>query len=202
LCNAGRHESTDLFEAGLLQHPQSWRRIIHPRHVRHAQVTTMTNKTPRGVVGFVEAQWPQDPALHELTRAAQNPSSMTSASALAATVVSDFMASLAPISAAATLMGFGVQASLDGIAEVQYPKRSTGIPAHDVGWIAEGNPIPTRQFSVNTVTLGPSRKLGLVATLTRELAVTISACFSNGRQPTIPASPTPRPTGCVTCWIL
>jgi hypothetical protein len=112
-----------------------------------------------------------------LTRAAVAPA-MTSDAGWAGTTVNtalaDFFSSLRPISAAARLIEAGARIPFDDVNSILVPRRTT-LPASDVAWVAEGNPIPAKRFSLTTVTIGPVKKLASIVILTRDLAARSAA---------------------------
>jgi hypothetical protein len=127
--------------------------------------------TQRGAVRISEELWQHDETTH-LVRAATAPAdSVTSgwASQLGPNLVGSFVASLQPMSATARLIAAGMQASLDGIASVALPRRQGGGKAvGTIPWIAEGAPTPLRQIALETVQLGPMRRLAAIVAVTRE----------------------------------
>src|SRR5262249_23041651 len=61
--------------------------------------------------------------------------------------------------------------SLSGLNAVTFPRRaSSTVAPGDTPWVAEGAVIPAAQLAMETVTLGPQRKLARVIAMTRELA--------------------------------
>jgi hypothetical protein len=102
------------------------------------------------------------------TRSATVPAS-TTGSALAPTVVSDFVASLVPLSAGARLIEAAPRVSLDGAGSLLFPRRSGAISATAVPWVTEGDPAPVLQFVLEAVPLDSAKKLVAVCVLTREL---------------------------------
>lgn len=127
--------------------------------------------THRGGAAGVAAQlWPDShKAAAMLLRGAVSPTDTTSAAAMALSAVGDFIASLAPLSAASRLIAAGVSASLEGIATTKFPKRVGGKAAADVAWVREGNAIPVRTYALDDVELGPARKLASISVVTREV---------------------------------
>jgi hypothetical protein len=106
------------------------------------------------------------------TRAATGPATTTGsgwAAPLAPTVVSDFMASLVPLSAGARLLEAAPRVSLDGVGALLFPRRSGAISATAVPWVVEGDPAPVLQFVLEAATLGPAGKLIAIVVMTREL---------------------------------
>lgn len=123
-----------------------------------------------GPAGIAKRMWGDGSVVDAICRGAVVPTSTSTASALAGSAVADFVASLQPVSAAAKLIAAAPRVSLDGVASITIPARSGAIPADDVLWIEEGNPIPVAQASLtNAATLTP-KKLAVQAVLTRELA--------------------------------
>jgi hypothetical protein len=138
-----------------------------------AGVWAALDKGQTGAVRIAEKTWPGDKATAAVLKASTAPADSTTttwAKELSPTLTGDFVASLQPMSAAARLINAGIRLSLTGMYELNIPKRSTAKAASDVAWLAEGGPIPVKQYSLNTVTLGPTHKLPLMVDLTRELA--------------------------------
>jgi hypothetical protein len=92
-------------------------------------------------------------------------------------VVGDFIASLAPQSAAARLIVAGIKVSLDRANSILFPRRVGGKPATDVPWISQGAPIPALQRALESVQLGPANKIGAIFGMTREQLL-----YSSGLQ--------------------
>jgi hypothetical protein len=142
---------------------------------------TMSPGSEESLADIARDRWPDDTTtVRLLTRGATSPASRTGgwASAVAPNLVSDFVASLSPISAAARLMGAGMSIDLSGMNSINVPRRQNGAkPATSVPWIAEGAPIPVKQYTLNAATLGPAYKLASISALTREAVV-----HSSGQQ--------------------
>jgi hypothetical protein len=106
-------------------------------------------------------------------RAVTSPATTTTstwADSLAQAVVGDFIGSLAPLSAAASVFAAATRVSLVGIASISFPQRLGTIAANLVPWVAEGAPIPAAQLQTSrTVQLGPSCKFAILTVMTREL---------------------------------
>jgi hypothetical protein len=102
------------------------------------------------------------------TRAATTPTTTTSAAALAPMMVSDLIASIATLSAAAKLISLGTQVNLTGIGSMRAPGRVTNA-ANAGTWIEEGLPIPMRAMLVTGAILVP-KKLAVLTSYTRESA--------------------------------
>jgi hypothetical protein len=130
----------------------------------------------RSAESFARELWSDDnntPKL--LTRSAVNPAARGTvgwAASLAADVTTDFVASLSPVSAFARLCAAGMKVNLAGLDSVKVPRRQNAAkPAIDVPWIAEGYPIPVKSYVLDAVTVGPARKLAMMAVLSRESVV-------------------------------
>lgn len=90
------------------------------------------------------------------------------AGVLAQQALGDFIASLAPQSAAARLISAAPTVTLNGIQKIAFPRRQ-GIPATDVAWVGEGEPIPARRLTLTKSELGPARKMACIVVLSREV---------------------------------
>lgn len=135
-----------------------------------ASVKAAIDPEMRGAEAVARKLWPHDPGPPLLLRAAVSPTSTTTAAALALDSATDFVGSLQPMSAAARLINLGMRVSLSGINSLSIPRRQGGKAATDVAWIAQGSPIPVKQYALDNVALGPTCKLALEVGLTRELA--------------------------------
>jgi hypothetical protein len=144
-------------------------RGIHVERAIIAAAKAAVDATKTGPENTAKKLWPNDPVTPLLLRAATSPTSTTSASALAINTALDFVSALAPLSAAARLIDAGMRVSLAGRNSVSFPRRVGGKAASNVAWIAQGSPIPVKQFALDASTLGPTCKLALLVGLTREL---------------------------------
>lgn len=115
--------------------------------------------------------FPQDHLCKSVLTRAAAPVATTTDAGFAAEVaqrlVVNFLASLAPLSAAASLIAAGVRLPLGRAVEIKIPVR-TGAPSTTVAWIGEGDPIPVRSYAINDNCVLAPRKFGLIAGLTRE----------------------------------
>jgi hypothetical protein len=90
------------------------------------------------------------------------------AAELAATAVADLVASIAPVSAGAALIGLGLQVPFDSAAAVRVPGRV--VQASDAGgWTGEGLPLRVRRMDLSGPTLALCQ-LGAIVVFTNELA--------------------------------
>jgi hypothetical protein len=130
-----------------------------------------------GAERIAKKLWPADTDTQMVLRAAVNPSDTANAASLSINTAGDFVASLVPSSAAARLIDAGLRLSLSGINTLSIPRRQGHKPASDIKWVSLGSPIPVKQYTLDSVTLGPTCKLPIMVGLSRELAT-----FANGDE--------------------
>jgi hypothetical protein len=94
------------------------------------------------------------------------------ASDLMAKSVAAWLGSLAPASAAAELVRRGVTLPIPPGGSISVPGRL--VPPTSAPFVAEGSPIPARAYSLAAALLLP-KKIGIIAVLTRELAMSSAA---------------------------
>jgi hypothetical protein len=114
--------------------------------------------------------FPGDEVTLHLVRAATPGATTTAAgwaAELAATAVGDFLASLAPESAAARLMAAGATVPFDGHHVLSFPGRSGAVGT--APFVGEGGAMPVVQRNLTGVTISP-KKMALISAFTRELA--------------------------------
>lgn len=119
-------------------------------------------------------------AIHSVVKAAVSPASTPVSSwagVLSGSIVADFVAGLAPTSAAAKLISSGLRVSLDGVGVLNIPHRTQNIAAIDTQWIGELSAFPVKAFSLTSSAIGPTRKLISSVVVSRELAES-----SNGEE--------------------
>ena len=150
--------------------PSDRPRGIHFERAIDAAIRASLDLTKIGAAAIAKKLWPTDQVTPLLLRSAVSPTTTTSASALAIDTAIDFIGSLAPLSAAARLINAGMRVSLSGINSVTIPRRQGGKAANNVAWIAQGSPIPIKQYVLDEATLGPTCKLALLCGMTNELA--------------------------------
>jgi hypothetical protein len=112
-----------------------------------------------------------DPPVQLLLRSASAPATSSTtgwAAELAATAVADIIASIAPVSAAAALIGLGLQVPFDRDAAVRVPGR-VALAADAGGWTGEGLPLRVRRMDLSGPTLAPCQ-LGVIVVFSNELA--------------------------------
>jgi hypothetical protein len=108
-----------------------------------------------------------------VTRATVSPATTTTtgwAAELGRQMVSDVLQALTSLSAAANLIGAGVQVSLDGIASLRVPGRQVNPASPGAVWVAEGSPAPVRAQSVFAGPTLTPHKLLSITTFTGEQA--------------------------------
>lgn len=84
-------------------------------------------------------------------------------------IVGDYLSTLAPLSAAAQIIGMGLQINMGTAASMTLPAREGG-PSTTVGWFGELEPIAVRQYQLNNDCVLTPKKFGLIVVITRELA--------------------------------
>jgi hypothetical protein len=124
--------------------------------------------------------WPDDGGVTGLVlRGTSAPADRTTsgwASTVAHNVVGDFIGSLAPLSAGANLLNAAPRVSLEGVNQINFPRRLNPLNATDVAWIGELGPMPIPVMQIGSgSTLGPSRKLCAAVVFTREVAESSAA---------------------------
>jgi hypothetical protein len=146
---------------------------VYLKRAVYAAAIHAANPYESSPAAIAAAHWPGDSVTPVILKATSAPATTTDsawASSLAQAVVGDFIASLAPISAAAGVLNAAMRVSLAGVASISFPQRSGAITAAPVAWVAEGAPIPAAQLTTSrNVTLGPACKLAILTVMTREL---------------------------------
>jgi hypothetical protein len=84
------------------------------------------------------------------------------------TALGGYMASIAPLSAAARLIGLGAQVQLASYESISFPSSAT-VPS-SAPWIEESTPIGVTSTVFDAVDLGPQKKMASITVVTRELA--------------------------------
>jgi hypothetical protein len=83
--------------------------------------------------------------------------------------ISSLLQSIVSLSAAADLLTRALRISFDRLASIRVPGRSLNVG--DAGqWLAEGKPIPVRNFMMNAGPTLTPHKLAVITTYTREIA--------------------------------
>jgi hypothetical protein len=114
-------------------------------------------------VAILKAGWPDDRVAAEVLRAVSSPTS--TASYPVANVVGLFR-SIAPKSAALELFSYGRSIDLTGLNTVSIPHIGLSPAAP---FVAEGAPGPVIQAPTSALVIGPTRKILVMAGVTREL---------------------------------
>lgn len=118
-------------------------------------------------------RWPQDRDAAVILKAATSPASTISAAAIAPTLIADLLAVLAPVSAAAALLGEGLKLRFDGAAAISVP--SFVADANNASFVAEGAAIPVRQLVVGAPTALQPHKLAVISVLSFEMVASSNA---------------------------
>ena len=98
-------------------------------------------RRPDDAIEIAPKIWPADRDVATLVKAAVSPTTTDSASVLVQTILTDFLAGLAPQSAAAELIARGLQLRFDGRGAISAPS----IIAPAAKFVGEGQPIPVAQ---------------------------------------------------------
>jgi hypothetical protein len=112
-------------------------------------------------------EWSDDRTAEWLTRAPVAITDTESAPPLVRTVLADFIATLAPTSAAARLFREGLQLNFDRAGEIAVPT-IFGNSAY-ASFVAEGKPIPVHSGHVEPLTFVTPKKLAAQIVLTSEM---------------------------------
>jgi hypothetical protein len=137
--------------------------------VRAVAAHAIAELQPSHVSTVVKQYWPEDRDTELITRAATTPATITGsgwASNLASTALADFIASMAPASAAAQLLELGLQLQFSRASAIMVPGMIAD--ATKVGFVGESQPIPVQQFSTAGVLLDP-RSFKVITTFTAEI---------------------------------
>ncbi len=122
---------------------------------------------------FAQKIFPNDKTVAKIIERGNAPLGTTTGSGFAAelaqNLVGEYVATLAPLSAAAQIIAQGMQVNLGPAATLKLPARE-GAPSTTVNWVAEGDPIPVRQYAVNDDCSLSPKKFGLIVGVSRETA--------------------------------
>jgi hypothetical protein len=119
--------------------------------------------------------WPSDRELAAVVKAASAPAMTTTAgwaAELAHKVTADIVQALGASSAGAEILGRSLLLTWDGAGSIGVP--GFVASAGSAGFVAEGDPIPVRQFADTSQTLLP-HKLASIVVLTREMVESSNA---------------------------
>jgi hypothetical protein len=141
-------------------------------------IARATHRPPSQIAAWL---WPSDKTLGGLlTRAATAPAMTTVAgwaAELAHRIVRDGLTGLGPAAAGAQLLLRSLVLAFDGYGLISAPAFVAG--AGNAGFVAEGAPIPVRQFAATAALLQPY-KLASIGVLTREMIESSNAEFLVG----------------------
>jgi len=127
-----------------------------------AQANARLDRNTRAA-DYAASAWPNDASVPMVLRAAVNPTLTSNAAALVPMTV-EFVEALGPLSAAGELVNRGISLTSFGRGSVMVP----GFAPGESTFIAEGAPIPVKQFTSSGPTLTPN-KLASILVLTAEL---------------------------------
>jgi Phage capsid family len=127
-----------------------------------AQANARLDRNTRAA-DYAAQAWPNDPTVPMVLRAAVNPTLTSNAAALMP-LTAQFVEALGPLSAAGALVNAGISLTSFGRGTVSVP----GFAPGESQFVAEGAPIPVKQFTSSGPTLSPY-KLATILVLTAEL---------------------------------
>jgi hypothetical protein len=137
------------------------------RYVTAQAVASATRRPPADIVARL---WPSDKVIAQMfTRAVSAPAMTTVAgwaAELAHKVIMDGLEGMGPAAAAAQLLLQSLVLMFDGAGLISAPGFVAG--AGNAGFVAEGAPIPVRQFAATVASMQPY-KLASIGVLTREM---------------------------------
>src|SRR5262245_45395112 len=135
---------------------RSWQRAIAAR--------ALSTIHKESAAKIVERNWPDDRQALHIVRAPQSP---TSTGNYPTIDLAAAFRSLAPGSALFELLGLGTAYDLTGISTLRLP-HITGLAPVPV-FVAEGAPAPNLQWTFANTTLGPTRKILVMAAVSAEV---------------------------------
>lgn len=127
------------------------------------------------VAAVAEQNWPNDRVLSQVTRAASLPAISTTAgwaAELNRLVVMDELAAMGPAAAGPKLLADSTVLTFTNAGTISAPGFVAG--AGNAGFVAEGQPIPVKQFADSPAQLQP-HKLAAIAVLTEEMIFSSNA---------------------------
>jgi hypothetical protein len=139
------------------------------RSLNRALCAAVLKSGPRSQIAperFCASTWPDDRQAIRIAKAVSSPTSTTTAGALQLSAVGMFR-SLAPASAALKLFEAGLSIDLRGLQSVRVPSITAQLPT--VVFIGEGDPIGAIDLSFSSNTVGPVKKLAILAAVSEEL---------------------------------
>jgi Phage capsid family len=162
----------DLHRNGDLRRRESTTALMRACLVRALAVT---NKQ-LDPIKHCAARYPSDKLAQFITRAAQAPATTATtgwAAELAQSVVADYLTGLGPVSAAAEIFAQALGLTFDRAGQVRIPHFVAEYG--NAGFVAEGAPIPVRQFAAEQPDALTPHKLAAIAVLSRELVESSNA---------------------------
>lgn len=160
-------------KSALISRPPVDRRATAIERSLYAMARAAAHTRPQEREEVARLVYANDDLVQQIVERGAAPLGTTTASNfgtdLARPLVGEYIETLAPLSAAAALIGMGMQVNLAAATSMTMPAR-TGAPSTTVSWVGEGEPIPVRTFVVNDDTVLQPRKFGFIVAISRELA--------------------------------
>ncbi len=117
--------------------------------------------------------YPNDKLVSAIIERAGAPVATTTGTGFAAelvqNLVGEYVATLAPLSAAAQIIAQGIQVNFGSAGAMNLPARE-GAASTVVNWVGESDPIPVYQYTLNDDCELSPRKFGLIVGVSRETA--------------------------------
>lgn len=135
-------------------------------HFVRAAFSALSSNLHRSAEEFCASKYPGDAESAAVLRAAVSPATAGDHSSLVSAATRDFLSTIQD-SAASRLMRDSVPVTLDGAGStvhVPYDADSNS----GAGWVSETAAIPIVEGATGRLTVGPSKKLGVAAVVTRE----------------------------------
>jgi hypothetical protein len=141
--------------------------------VARAIVAKAAAKFERGdEAAILKARYPDDVAAALILRAATQPTSRATATALGQSIVADLVTAVGPVGAGARLLQSGLRLTFGREGAILVPGIEASAGA--VSFVREGDPIPVRSFVSKAALLEP-RKLAAITALTGEMLASNNA---------------------------
>jgi hypothetical protein len=139
-----------------------------------AVIATATAKIERrsDASSVLRTLWPGDPIAPLVLRAASQPATLATDTALGQSVVADLVSTIGQVGAGARLLQGGLQLVFDQAATITVPALEAS--ADTVAFIQEGAPVPVRGFTSETAELLP-HKLAAIVVLSAEMIASSNA---------------------------
>ena len=146
-----------------------------PSAYERAMLAALFHQKGGASVGKIAAsRWPRDERTKAIITKADQTVGTTSVAGWAGEIATEswgqFMQSIEPYSAIAAVMDRGLVSPLGQAKSKKMPRRTSAQVA--MAWVAEGEPIPVREYVLGAVTLTPKR-MAVISVITKRTGETI-----------------------------